>query len=108
MKTTWYSMGAAALTGLMLVGCNPSAADKAKDQVEKNKDAKLEAVENKNEAEQERIKREAEMKKAQIDANAKVNEAARDNAAQNLDAAAEAKRKEAEMLEKRADEVKKD
>lgn len=106
MKTSWYSMGAAIVTSLMLVGCNNTPAEKAKERVEENKDAKLEANENKSDAEAERIKREAEMKKDQIDANAKANEAARDQAAENLDAAAEAKRREAERLEKQADAVK--
>ncbi len=108
MKTTWYSLIAAALTGLTLVGCNPSSADKAKDRIEDNKDAKVNAIDEKAEAEKERVKREAEMKKDQIDANAKATEAARDQAAQNLENQADAKRREADLIEKKANEVKKD
>lgn len=108
MKTTWYSIIGTALAALMLTGCSPSASKDAKNTVEKDKDAKVNAIDNKAEAEKDRVKREAEMKKDQIDANAKANEAARNQAATNLDAAAEAKRKEADLLEKKANEVKKD
>lgn len=108
MKTTWISLFGTGLAAMMLTGCSPSAADKAKDNVETNKDAKVDAINKKAELDAERVKKEAELKKDQIDANAKANEAARNQAATNLDAAAEAKRKEADLLEKKADEVKKD
>jgi uncharacterized lipoprotein NlpE involved in copper resistance len=59
MKTTWYSICAAAMVGLMLTGCNNNP---QKDKIDADKKAKVNAVDNKAEAERDRIKNEADAK----------------------------------------------
>lgn len=108
MKTTWISVFGTGLAALMLTGCSPSAADKAKDKVDQEKKDKINAVDANADAKKDQIKKEADLKKGVIDANAKVQEGARDQAAQNLENQADMKRKEADALDKKADEVKKD
>ncbi len=104
---TLYSLFAVSLTALLLTGCNPTPTDKAKYNVDKAKDAKVNQIDAKADADKQKVKNDAKLTQDAIDAQAAANKASNVNAVENEKARADALREEAKKAEQRADDLNK-